>query len=78
MYEIVRLLHKSLITEEPSIKDKMKLYVEYFDSKGPNQTTGDCFVSNLPPPLPGQNCLQMPYMNMIFSLKDALCDQRML
>lgn len=33
MYEIVRFLHKSLITEEPSIKDNMKLSMEYFDSE---------------------------------------------
>ena len=33
MYEIVRFLHKSLIAEEPSIKDKMKLSMEYFYSE---------------------------------------------
>ena len=33
MYEIVSFLHKSLVAEEPSIKDKMKLPMEYFDSE---------------------------------------------
>ena len=54
MYEIVRFLHKSLITEQSSIKDKTKLSKEYFDSGfwNLNQTTGDWFVKNSPPPLP--------------------------
>ena len=33
MWGIVGFLHKSLIAEEPSIKDKMKLSLEYFDSE---------------------------------------------
>ena len=32
MSEIVRFLHKSFIGEDPSIKDKTKLSMEYFDS----------------------------------------------
>ena len=46
MYGIVRFLHKSLITEQSSIKDKMKPSKEYFYSGfwNLNQTTGDWFV----------------------------------
>lgn len=33
MYKIFRFLHKSLIAEELSIKDKMKLFMDYFDSE---------------------------------------------
>ena len=33
MYGIFGFLHKSFIAEEPSIKDKMKLSLEYFDSE---------------------------------------------
>ena len=33
MYKIVRYLYKSFIAEEPSLKDKMKLSMECFDSE---------------------------------------------
>ena len=49
MWWIVRFLHKSLTTKEPSVKDKMKLSMEYFDSEAliKQQEIGSF---NIPPP----------------------------
>ena len=79
VYEIVNFLHKSLITEKPSIKDKMKLSMENFDSEALiKQQKIFSFKIPLPPPppLPRQNCLQMPHLNMIFLLKDAFTQSK--
>ena len=70
MCGIVRFLHKSLTTKEPSVKDKMKLSMEYFDSEAliKQQEIGSFNIPPPPSPLPppGQNCLQMPHLSMIF------------
>ena len=58
MYKIARFLHKSLIDEEPSIKDKMKL--------------------PLPPPLSRPKLPSNAPPEYDYSLRDALCDIRML
>ena len=53
VYEIVNFLHKSLITEKPSIKDKMKLSMENFDSEALiKQQKIFSFKIPLPPPSP--------------------------
>ena len=64
MYEIVRFLHKSLITEEPSIKENMKLSMEYFDSEVLIKQQ-EIVSFKISPSPPGQNYLQMLHLNMI-------------
>ena len=77
MNEIVRFLHKSLTTEEPSIKDKMKLSMEYFDSEAliKQQEIGSF---NIPPPPSRPKLPSNAPPEYDFLLKDASCDQRML
>ena len=70
MYEIVSFLHKSLIAEEPSIKDKMKLPMEYFD---PEALIKQQEVVPFKPPSPSLPKLpsNVP-LNMIFLLSHLL------
>ena len=77
MNEIVRFLHKSLATEEPSIKDKMKLSMSYCDSEAliKQQEIGSF---NIPPPPSRPQLPSNAPPEYDFSLKDASCDQRML
>ena len=58
MCGIVRFLRKSLSTEELSVKYKIKLSMEYFDSEAliKQQEIGSF---KIPTRLPGQTCLQM-------------------
>ena len=70
MCEIGKFLHKSLIFWGTFNKRQNETVYGVLWFWSLNQTTRDCFVQNPPPPppltLPGQNCLQMPYLNMIF------------
>ena len=76
MYEIVRFLHRSLIAEEPSIKDKIKLSLKYFDSEAlTKQQEIGSFKIPLPlsrPKLPSNASTEYDFL-----LKDALCAQRL-
>ena len=77
MNEIVRFLHKSLTTEEPSIKDKMKPSMEYFDS-GALIKQQEIGSFNIPPSPSWQKLPSNAPSEYDFLLKDASCDQRML
>ena len=77
MCGIVRFLHKSLTTKEPSVKDKMKLSMKYFDSEAliRQQEIGSF---NIPPPPSWPKLPSNAPPEYDFLLKDASCDQRML
>ena len=77
MNGVVRFLHKSLTTEEPPIKDKMKLSMKYFDSEAliKLQEIGSF---KIPPPPSRPKLPSNAPPEYDFLLKDASCDQRML
>ena len=70
-------MYKSFIAEEPSIKDKMKLSLEYFDSEA-SITQQDIASFKIPPPPSRPKLPSNATPEYDFSLKDALYDQRTL
>ena len=80
VYEIVNFLHKSLITEKPSIKDKMKLSMENFDSEALiKQQKIFSFKIPLPPlpHFPAKIAFKCPIWIWFFYWRMLLRNQRM-
>ena len=72
MYRIVRFLYKSFITEEPSLKDKMKPSMECFDSEALIKQQEIVSFKIPPPPFLPKLPLNAQ-TEYDFLQKDALC-----